>query len=164
MNRTAFLRNVTDRTPFPNEEESGRLGDIEADIREMATRIRPVSTKEISAAMPLPAYVAHQDKTSEVGKITSAALVQEYEQAAKALEETAGRLKESVELNEKQVLEGVRALEDLRTKADSAVSALESTAAKYRDEAKRIFEQVQGSSQVADEVRRVCDELSAKIG
>ena len=100
--------------------------------------------------MPLPEYVTHRDGISEIGMLSAEAVVREYENAAKEIEamgkETAKRC---VEITASVVT----MLEDVRT-----------TAAHFRKEAQRIFNDIESCSVITGEVRATCDALKRKIG
>ena len=101
-------------------------------------------------AMPLPEYVTHRDGVSEIGMLSAEAVVREYENAAKEIEamgkETAKRC---VEITANVV----NMLEDVRT-----------TAAHFRKEAQRIFNDIESCSALTEEVRSTCGALKKKIG
>lgn len=100
--------------------------------------------------MPLPEYVTHRDGVSEIGMLSAEAVVREYENAAKEIEamgkETAKRC---VEITANVV----NMLEDVRT-----------TAAHFRKEAQRIFNDIESCSVLTEEVRTTCGALKKKIG
>jgi hypothetical protein len=99
--------------------------------------------------VPLPDYVTHRDGVSEIGKLSAEAVIREYEAAAKEIEamgqETAKRCE--------AITASVTAmLEDVKT-----------TAAHFRKEAKRIFDDIESCSILTEEVRTTCDALKKKI-
>ena len=100
--------------------------------------------------MPLPEYVTHRDGVSEIGMLSAEAVVREYENAAKEIEamgkETAKRCVE-ITANVAIMLEDVR-----------------NTAAHFRKEAQRIFNDIESCSALTEEVRSTCDALKKKIG
>jgi hypothetical protein len=101
-------------------------------------------------AVPLPEYVTHRDGVSEIGMLSAEAVVREYENAAKQIEamgtETAKRC---VDITASVVT----MLEDVKT-----------TAAHFRKEAQRIFNDIESCSALTEEVRTTCDALKKKIG
>jgi len=103
-----------------------------------------------SRVVPLPEYVAHRDGVTEIGMLSAEAVVREYENAAKEIEamgkETA---RQCVAITESVVT----MLEDVRT-----------TAAHFRKEAQRIFNDIESCSAITAEVRTTCDALKKKIG
>jgi hypothetical protein len=99
--------------------------------------------------VPLPDYVVHRDGVSEIGKLSAEAVIREYEAAAKEIEamgqETARRC-EAITASVVGMLEDVKA-----------------TAAHFRKEAKRIFNDIESCSIITEEVRMTCDALKKKI-
>ena len=100
-------------------------------------------------SVPLPDYVTHRDGVSEIGKLSAEAVIREYEAAAKEIEamgqETARRCE--------AITASVAAmLEDVKT-----------TAAHFRKEATRIFNDIESCSIITEEVRTTCDALKKKI-
>ena len=100
--------------------------------------------------VPLPDYVTHLDGVSEIGKLSAEAVIREYEAAAREIEamgqETAKRC-EAITASVAGMLEDVKA-----------------TAAHFRKEAKRIFNDIESCSAITAEVRTTCDALKKKIG
>ena len=139
-----------------NEVNLGIADQLEKDI---ATLARPpaLPADEVrnyappaNRVMPLPEYVTHRDGVSEIGMLSAEAVVREYENAAKEIEamgkETARRC---VEITANVV----NMLEDVRT-----------TAAHFRKEAQRIFNDIESCSALTEEVRSTCGALKKKIG
>ena len=97
----------------------------------------------------LPDYVTHLDGVSEIGKLSAEAVIREYEAAAREIEamgqETAKRC-EAITTSVAAMLEDVKA-----------------TAAHFRKEAKRIFNDIESCSALTEEVRSTCDALKKKL-
>jgi len=136
-----------------NELNGDVVRQLEDDIASLtpATGDNPLSYAPPSnRVMPLPEYVTHRDGVSEIGMLSAEAVVREYENAAKEIEamgkETAKRC---VEITANVV----NMLEDVRT-----------TAAHFRKEAQRIFNDIESCSVLTEEVRTTCDALKKKIG
>ena len=62
-----------------------------------------------------------------------------------------------------ELIERVRQCEDMTRDALSVIDEMKETAARYREEAKRIFVQIESCSLVTAEVRKTCTELKEKI-
>jgi hypothetical protein len=136
-----------------NELNGDVVRRLENDIASLtpATGDNPLSyAPPANRVMPLPEYVTHRDGVSEIGMLSAEAVVREYENAAKEIEamgkETARRC---VEITANVV----NMLEDVRT-----------TAAHFRKEAQRIFNDIESCSALTEEVRSTCDALKKKIG
>ena len=136
-----------------NELNGDVVRRLENDIASLtpATGDNPLSyAPPANRVMPLPEYVTHRDGVSEIGMLSAEAVVREYENAAKEIEamgkETAKRC---VEITANVV----NMLEDVRT-----------TAAHFRKEAQRIFNDIESCSALTEEVRSTCDALKKKIG
>ena len=136
-----------------NELNGDVVRRLENDIASLtpATGDNPLSyAPPANRVMPLPEYVTHRDGVSEIGMLSAEAVVREYENAAKEIEamgkETARRC---VEITANVV----NMLEDVRT-----------TAAHFRKEAQRIFNDIESCSVLTEEVRTTCGALKKKIG
>jgi hypothetical protein len=136
------------------------VGQIEGDIRE-AVQQRPPHIQALEAAPllprpPLPDYVSHRDDVSEIGKLSAEAIAREYEVTAKEIE-AMGEV----------VRDMVQRCEQLTTSASSMLKDIKATAARYRQEGKRIFDEIESCSSATDEVRKLCegfrDKIAAKI-
>jgi hypothetical protein len=108
----------------------------------------------IGAGTPARAtdYVEHRDGTTEIGKLSAEAVVREYEAAAKDIEAMGAEL-----------VERVKQCEAMTRDALEVTGELKEIAALYREEAKRIFVQIENCSLVMAEVRNTCTELQEKI-
>src|SRR5947199_455176 len=137
------------------------LSDIEREIeaqvrnRPPVHQPRPVSyvPPRVSApALQMPEYVEHHDGATDIGKLSAEAVVREYEAAAKEIEAMGAEL-----------IERVRQCEAMTRDALAANQEMKETAARYREEAKRIFVEIENCSLMTAEVRKTCTELKDKI-
>ena len=132
--------------------------DLEADIGETLRLSPPVRVQHHieyappAVRSPMPDYAVHRDGVGEVGKLSAEAVVREYESAAKEVEAMGEELRSRLEK-----------LEATKTEAVAALAEIKETAARYRDEGKRVFLQIEDCSLMTAEVRRTCDELKTKI-
>ena len=129
--------------------------EIEAEVRNRPPvhEPRPVAPPRMgSPAIAMPAYVEHRDGATESGKLSAEAVVREYEAAAKEIEAM------GVEL-----IELVKQCEATTRDALAVTEELNETAGRYREEAKRVFLQIENCSAVTAEVRKTCTELKEKI-
>jgi hypothetical protein len=128
---------------------------IEAEIRNRppAQKRDRDSPPEVSApAMAMPEYVEHSDGATEIGRLSAEAVVREYETAAKEIEAVGVELADLA-----------KHCEAMTRNALAATDELKETAGRYREEAKRVFLQIENCSQVTAEVRKTCTELREKI-
>jgi len=112
--------------------------------------IAPTVTSAPDLAMP--DYVEHRDGATEIGKLSAEAVVREYEAAAKDIE----KLGEELAAQVKQC-------EAMSREAFAATAELKETAERYREEARRVFLQIENCSLKTSEVRKLCGELKDKI-
>ena len=131
--------------------------EIEAEVRNTAARReqRPnevVSRRVRAPILAMPEYVEHHDEASEIGKLSAEAVVREYEAAAKEIEAMGAEL-----------IERVRQCEAMTREALAANQEMKETAARYREEAKRIFVEIENCSLMTAEVRKTCTELKDRI-
>ena len=100
----------------------------------------------------MPDYVEHRDGATEIGKLSAEAVVREYEAAAKDIEALGVELVEHVKQCEAMTRDALVVIEELKE-----------TAAQYREEAKRVFLQIENYSLLTAEVRKTCAEMREKI-
>jgi len=143
-----------DATPF--DARPFDVSQIEGDIREAvhqgAPHIQAVETEQQPAKPQLPDYVSHREDVSEIGKLSAEAIAREYEVTAKEIE-AMGEV----------VRDMVQRCEQLTTSASSMLKDIKATATNYRQEAKRIFNEIESCSSAADEVRKLCEAFRDKI-
>jgi hypothetical protein len=131
--------------------------ELEGDIRE-AVQQRPPHIQAVES-MPrppsVPDYVSHHDDATEIGRLSAEAIVKEYEVTAKEIEAVGEFVKEMA-----------KRCEQLTTSASDMLKEIKSTAARYRREGKRIFNEIESCSSATDEVRQLCgtfrDRIAAK--
>src|SRR5579863_1438041 len=103
-------------------------------------------------APPVPEYVAHREDASEIGKPSAEAIVKEYEETAKEIEAMGAVVREMV-----------KRCDPLSASASSMLRDINSTAARYRKEGKRMFTEIELCSSAADEVRKLCEDFRDKL-
>ena len=131
--------------------------EIEAEVRNRPPvhEPRPVNSappRVHAAALSIPDYVEHREGATEIGKLTAEAVVREYEAAAKDIEAMGGEL-----------IERVRQCEAMTRDALAVTAEMKELAMRYREEAKRIFLQIEDCSLMTAEVRKTCSELKERI-
>lgn len=131
--------------------------DIEAELRSrppaQQSRLPHITAPTVAApALAMPEYVEHSEGATEIGKLSAEAIVREYEAAAKAIEAMGSEL-----------LERVKQCEAMTRNALSVTEELKQTAARYREEGKRVFVEIEGCSLVTAQVRDLCVELKERI-
>jgi len=107
---------------------------------------------EGAPALAMPDYVEHRDGATEIGKLSAEAMVREFEITAKESEAI------GVDL-----IERVGRCEAITRDAMAVTEELKETAARYRDQAKRVFAEIEDCSLVTAEVRKTCTELKERI-
>jgi len=128
---------------------------LEDDVREAVHQrphIQAVEYTPRTPPPPVPEYVAHREDVSEIGKLSAEAIVKEYEETAKEIEAMGGVVREMVQR-----------CEQLSSAAAAMLKDIKSTAARYRKEGKRIFNEIESCSSATDEVRRMCETFRDKI-
>ena len=116
----------------------------------MPSDFAPLSVRAPDMAMP--DYVEHRDGATEIGRLSAEAVVREYEAAAKDIEDL------GVEL-----VGHVKQCEAMSREALTVIEELKETAGRYREEAKRVFLQIENCSLVTASVRKTCAEMREKI-
>ena len=131
--------------------------EIEAEFRKglPVHEPRPANFASPSVVAPdlaMPDYVEHHEGATEIGKLSAEAVVREYEAAAKEIESIGAEL-----------IARVTQCETMTRNALAVIEELRETAKRYREEAKRVFVQIEECSQISAEVRKTCVELKEKI-
>jgi hypothetical protein len=120
--------------------------------REIEAEVRGRPPVHRAPAMAIPDYVEHRDGATEIGKLSAEAVVHEYEAAAKEIEAMGAEMIDLVKHCEAAARDALAVTEELKD-----------TAGRYREEAKRVFFQIENCSLVTAEVRKTCNELKEKI-
>jgi hypothetical protein len=135
------------------------LTDLEREIgeelrsRPPAHETDPFAPPGVRApALAMPQYVEHREGATEIGKLSAEAVVAEYEAAAKEIEAMGV-----------QLIERVKQCEAMTRDALAVTGELKETARRYREEAKRVFVEIENCSRVTAEVRQTCSDLKEKI-
>ena len=102
--------------------------------------------------MAMPDYVEHRDGATEIGRLSAEAVVREYEAAAKDIEALGAELVERVKQCEAMSRDVLRVTDELKE-----------TANRYREEAKRVFIEIESCSKMTSEVSKICGELRDRI-
>jgi hypothetical protein len=123
--------------------------DLEREIEEEFRKLPPAVR---SPNLAIPDYVEHLDGVTEIGKLSAEAVVREYEAAAKDIETMGAEL-----------IERVNQCEAMTRGAFAVTEEMKETAARYREEAKRVFLEIENCSLLTAEVRKTCNELIEKI-
>lgn len=129
--------------------------DVEADIAaalQHSPPLRDPGPQDYAPAIPMPSYVEHRNDVSEVGRLSAEVVIREYEATAKEIEQMGDELKRRVEKLEETRIDAVQVLDEIKD-----------TAARYREEGKRIFLQIEDCALMTSEVRATCDALKTKI-
>lgn len=138
-------------------------GQIQAEVRKTVSirdgrPVNPVPEKvhaptlAIPDTLAMPEYVQHREGATEIGKLSAEGVVREYEAAAKDIEAMGAEL-----------IERVKQCEAMTCDALAVTKEMKDTAARYREQAKRIFLQIEECSLITAEVRKTCIELKDKI-
>jgi hypothetical protein len=128
--------------------------ELRAEVRSRppATGARIYQSPTVVSPATMPEYVEHSDGATEIGKLSAEAVVGEYEAAAKEIEAMGADL-----------LERVRQCEAVTAESLAVTDELKEVAARYRAEAKRLFDQIENCSSAVAEVRKTCIELRDKL-
>jgi hypothetical protein len=136
---------MVDSTTPPISSTTNLEREIEEEFRKLPPPVR-------SPDLAIPDYVEHRDGATEIGKLSAEALVREYEAAAKDIEAMGAAL-----------IERVKQWEAMTRGAFAVTEEMKETAARYREEAKRVFIEIENCALMTAEVRKTCNELNEKI-
>lgn len=131
--------------------------EIEAEIRNRlpTNDSRPASFAPPTVNAPalgMPDYVEHREGVTEIGKLSAEAVVREYEATAKEIESMGAEL-----------IERAKQCEAMTRDALAVSAELKDIAARYREEAKRVFDHIEACSLMVAEARKTCTDLKDKI-
>ncbi len=112
-----------------------------------------VSAANVDApALAMPDDLEHLEAATEVGRLSAQGAAREYEVAAKEIEAMGAEL-----------LERVKQCETMTRDAFAVIEELKEIAARYREQGKRVFFEIERSSQLTSEIRKACTEMKDKI-
>lgn len=88
----------------------------------------------------------------DIGKLSAAALQGEFEAAAKQIEQMAA-----------EMLDAAKRCEAMVASVHEVAAYITATALHYRQEGQRHFEAIERNARLAEDVRRLCDDLNRRI-
>lgn len=135
--------------PFDVSRFEDEVRDV---VQQTGSHVLAIDHWPRTPAPPVPEYVSHREGATEIGKLSAEAIVQEYEAAAKEIEAMGEVMKAMVQRCEQLASSASAMLEDIKT-----------TAQRYRNEGKRIFDEIESCSTMTDDVRRLCGAFRDKI-
>ena len=147
-----FSKRTTDHPETPAEPFvlPDRVADLEQDIREVLEFAPPTHRTPQPA---LPTYVEHDAEVGEIGKAAAASVITEYEETARQIEAMGEELT-------KTALRGAEIL----TEMAKCIEYIKDTATKYREQGKHVFDEIEAKSLLAQNARRICEDLRSQIG
>ena len=128
-------------SPDKLEQEIGKIL-----IRRNAPNARPVYLA------PMPDYVEHREGVSQVGLLSSEAVVREYEAAAKEMEAMGADL-----------IKAAQRCEAMTAEVHKTIVFMQETATAYREDAKKMFTRIEECALLSEHVRKTCEEMRQKI-
>lgn len=137
---------------FPNWQKNGNPVPVDLDVieKDIAHELQRVPHRTTPPA--LPDYVEDHPSVDDIGKLSSLAIVQQYEGAAKALEAMGADL-----------IDCAKRAEKMASDVKDAITYVQETAEAYRKEAKIVFDRIQQVSMLTVSVREACDDMREKI-
>lgn len=127
--------------------------DIAAELRNRPPHANATVPTTHAPSLAMPDYVEHYDGATDIGRLSAEAVVREYEAAAYDIE-TLGV----------QLIDRMKECEDMTREALAMNDDLKRAADRFRQEAKRVFQQIENCSQFTAEVRQTCADLKEKLG
>ena len=128
---------------------------LEGEVREAVQNhphIHAVDYAPQHTVPPVPEYVSHREDVSEIGKLSAEAIVKEYEETAREIEAMGDVVRDMVQR-----------CEQLTGSASAMLKDIKATAARYRNEGKRMFTEIESCTSATDEVRRLCEAFRDKL-
>jgi hypothetical protein len=106
----------------------------------------------VAPSSALPDYVTHAPNTPRTGMLSAEAVVMEFEQTAKEIEKLGEELRHAA-----------KRAEEAQAVLAKSMADLTATAKAYRDEAARVFAQVEAVTTKASEASALCATLREQI-
>lgn len=153
MNNTVSLRRSAASiglAAIASEFDAEARADQAAGLQPAADPVEAYAPKP--QVPPIPEYVAHVEGATRAGMLSAAAVVAEYEATAREIEALGEDLKNMEEKAQAAATTLTDALYDLRK-----------TAVAYREEAARVFTQIENMTAKASEARTMVMEMQAKV-
>jgi hypothetical protein len=163
-----------DREPFDNLAEQ-----IEADMAETVHTDQHQHPRDLdrqhypALAAPqqqpqaidtaLPSYVQHRPDVDQIGRLSAQVVAASFEKTAQQIQTMASELIEMGRRCNDEAIAIVNENNALQEKIAAVVAECQRTAGYYREEAKFVFERIQQSSVLADQVRAVCMDMNERI-
>lgn len=137
------------------------MANVESDIANELRRSPPLRQQLVvdyappavrTPLVPMPSYVEHAEGVNDVGRLSAEAVVRDYEAAAKEIETMFSELTDAAKRCETMVAAVLQNAAEVKE-----------TAMAYREEAKRVFEEIEHCSVMNEEVRKTCNALKERI-
>lgn len=132
--------------------EAEAAADIEAGMRQMHSRTPLPPDPGLGRPVDLPEYVTHSDGINAIGKVTAAAVIQDYEETAKKIDEAGTELKALA-----------TRLEDYLKECMLMVEHISRASTTVRERGAEIFRRVEESAKATENVRGEIDKLTLQI-
>jgi len=139
----------------------GPLSDVTGEAKAENRNRRPIHEPHSTAptspivkasVLTMPDYVTRSERPVEIGSLSAAAAVREFEAATK-----------EIELMGAELVERGRQCEAMTRDALAVAKDLNEVAARYREEAKRTFEQIEGGSSLLADAHKISSKFRDKI-
>jgi hypothetical protein len=131
--------------PVDLDEAAQINGDLERDIQHLLGSSR--------ATRPAPAIPAPVIDHEDIGKLSAEAVLSQYDQAAKSVEELGNEIKDRIRKLEAAMIE---ANNDLKLIADASQKIME--------KGKQVYLQIEEASGVSKDIRDTCAEFVRRVG
>jgi len=112
----------------------------------------PPAVRGVERPVEVPTYVQHAEGVDTIGKITSGAVITQYEQLASTIEAMREPLKQ-----------WIAEYESALAALNEQIAEIDATAAHIRDLGAGTFKRLQQSSLAIAETRKACTDVRAKI-
>jgi hypothetical protein len=126
--------------------------ELDGDLQKNGSTSAQYLSEVGAPSLAMPEYVEHHPGATEIGKLSAEAVVREYEFAAKEIESLGAGL-----------IERIKQCQAVTQDAFSVTKELKEIAERYRQEAKRVFLEIESCSLMTAEVRKTCTELKDKL-
>lgn len=152
------------QTPMPGASFPDKIA---ADLQQFVAAETPdtygkrngAATPEISAPSNLP----HLAGASDLGQLSAEAIASEFETAARSIEAMSARLVSMAAQCDDDTLSAVRRNAEVKAMIGEAVDECAAAAEHFRTGAKTIFERIEASSAITEDVRRTVAEMCSRI-
>jgi hypothetical protein len=130
---------------------------------EFASFPRDLDTAPYAPKEPLPTYVSPRSTVPPVGALSAEALLRDYEKTAKQVENMGAELAGATHKCAEELNLLAKKYDDMVSYVRSVTDHVNETAAALREEAKRVFLQIENTALMTKEMRDLSEQMRGRV-